>query len=105
MEKIAWATKLPVVLSGIDTSWGLISNNGYFGNLIRKYEYSKPTARKVSNAKGLSVYYSEAVFAVALVIIDPRGYEQATELSHVPTFYAHRELLNAENYPPFRKKP
>jgi len=84
---------------------GLISNNGYFGNLIRKYEYSKPTARKVSNAKGLSVYYSEAVFAVALVIIDPRGYEQATELSHVPTFYAHRELLNAENYPPFRKKP
>jgi hypothetical protein len=94
MEKIAWATKLPVVLSGIDTSWGLISNNGYFCNLIRKYEYSKPTARKVFNAKGLSVYYSEAEYAVSLVIIDPRGYEQAADLSQIPTFYAYRELFN-----------
>jgi hypothetical protein len=99
MEKIAWATKLPVVLSGIDTSWGLISNNGYFCNLIRKYEYSKPTARKVFNAKGLSVYYSEAEYAVSLVIIDPRGYEEAAELSQIPTFYAHRELLSADKLP------
>jgi hypothetical protein len=92
MEKIAWATKLPVVLSGIDTGWGLISNNGCFCDLIRKYEYSKATARKVSNAKGLSVYYSADQFAEALVIIDPRGYEQLSDQSEVPTFYAHREL-------------
>jgi hypothetical protein len=62
--------------------------------LIRRYEYRKPTARKVSNAKGLSVYYSEEQFAMALVIIDPRGYEQAADPSEVPTFYAHRELVS-----------
>jgi hypothetical protein len=96
MEKIAWATKLPVAVSGIDTPWGLISNNGCFCDLIRKYEYSKPTAKKVSNAKGLSIYYRESAYTVALVIIDPRGYEQVAELSQVPTFYAHRDLLNAD---------
>ena len=89
MEKIAWMTKLPVVLSGIETSWGLISNHGYFGNLIRTYELCKPTAQKVYNAKGLSVYYSEAEYAKSLVIIDPRGYEDP---SQVPTFYAHKTL-------------
>jgi len=96
MEKIAWTTKLPVVLSGIDTSWGLISNNGYFCDMIRKYEYSKLTAKKVSNAKGLSVHYSDSAFAVSLVIIDPRGYEETSDLSQIPTFYAHRELQNKE---------
>jgi len=83
---------MPVVLSGIDTPWGLMSNNGYFGDLIRKYEFSKPTAKRVTNAKGMSVYYNEEAFAAALVIIDPRGYEQAADVSEVPTFYAHREL-------------
>ncbi|MDR1836753.1 MAG: hypothetical protein LBQ89_03745 [Treponema sp.] len=92
MEKTAWMTKLPVVISGIDTSFGLISNNGYFGNLIRKYEYSKKTAISISNARGLSVYYSEEQFAHALVIIDPRGYEKASDPCEIPTFYAHREL-------------
>jgi hypothetical protein len=95
MEKTAWTTKMPVVLSGVDTPWGLISNNGHFGELIRRYEYGKPTAKKVSNAKGLSLYYSEAAYAHALVIIDPRGYEEATDLSQIPTFYAHRELQDA----------
>jgi len=94
MEKIAWTTKLPVVLSGVDTPWGLISNNGYFGEMIRKYEYSKLTAKKVANVKGLSVYYKESAFAVALVIIDPRGYEETSDLSQIPTFYAHREINN-----------
>jgi hypothetical protein len=93
MEKVAWATKLPVAISGIDTGWGLISNNGCFCDIIRRYEYSKPTARKVTNAKGLSVYYSADQFAAALVVIDPRGYEQAEDPSEVPTFYAHRELI------------
>jgi hypothetical protein len=92
MEKVAWMTKLPVVISGIETSWGLISNSEYFGDLIRKYEYSKKTAISVSNAKGLSLHYSKEEFAAALVIIDPRGYEQASEPSEIPTFYAHREL-------------
>ena len=92
MEKVAWMTKLPVVLSGIKSPYGLISNNGCFCDLILKYEYSKKTAMGVSNAKGLSVYYSEDKFAHALVIIDPRGYENVPEPSHVPTFYAHREL-------------
>jgi hypothetical protein len=92
MEKVSWATKLPVVLSGVDTGWGLISNNGCFNDLIHSYEQSKPTARKVSNAKGLSVYYSEDAFAKALVIIDPRGYEQISDMSELPSFYAHREL-------------
>jgi hypothetical protein len=58
----------------------------------------KPTARKVYNTKGLSVYYSEETYAVALVIIDPRGHEQAAELSQIPTFYAHRELQDAGNF-------
>jgi hypothetical protein len=92
MEKVAWATKLPVVISGIDTGCGLISNTGCFCELIRNYEYAKPTARYVSNAKGLSVYYSKDTFAKALVIIDPRGYEKVSDLSEVPTFYAYREL-------------
>jgi len=92
MEKTAWMTKLPVVISGIETSCGLISNNGYFGNLIRKYEYSKKTAISISNARGLSVYYSEEQFATALVIIEPRGYENVSDPCEVPTFYAHREL-------------
>jgi hypothetical protein len=98
MEKTAWMTKMPIVLSGIDTSYGLISNNGHFGDLIRRYEYSKPTAKKVSNAKGLSFYYSQAAYAIALVIIDPRGYEQATDLSQIPSFYAHRELKDADSF-------
>ena len=93
MEKVAWITKLPVVISGIETSCGLISNNGYFGNLIRKYEYGKSTAISVFNARGLSVYYSEEQFATALVIIEPRGYEHVTDPCEVPTFYAHRELM------------
>jgi hypothetical protein len=97
MEKIAWMTKLPVLLSGIDTSWGLVSNNGHFCDLIRNYEYGKPTARKVFNAKGLSVYYSEEAYAVSLVIIDPRNYEQVSDLSQIPTFYAHRELKEVGN--------
>ena len=92
MEKVAWMTKLPVVISGIETSCGLISNNGYFGNLIRKYEYSKSTAISISNARGLSVYYSEEQFATALLIIEPRGYEKASDPCEIPTFYAHREL-------------
>ena len=92
MEKIAWKTKLPVVISGIGTYWGLISNNEHFGNLIRTYEVSKPTAIRVNNAKGISVYYSEKEFSNALVIIDPRGYERAIAPSQVPTFYAHKEL-------------
>ena len=95
MEKTAWMTKFPVVLSGIKTFSGLISNNGCFGDLIRKYEYGKKTAVSVSNAKGLSLCYSEEQFAEALVIIDPRGYEQAPDPSEVPTFYAHRELQDA----------
>ena len=98
MEKIAWKTRLPVVLSGVDTPWGLISNNAYFGDLIRKYEYGKATAKKVHNAKGVSIYYKQENFAVALVIIDPRGYEQVSDPAKIPTFYAHRELQNKENF-------
>jgi hypothetical protein len=44
------------------------------------------------NAKGVSVYYDEKEFAKALVIMDPRGYEKTTDVSAIPTFYAHREL-------------
>ena len=93
MEKIAWMTKQPVLLSGIGTQTGLLSNSGYFCDLIRKYEYGKPTAINV-NAKGMSVYYSEKKFADSLVIIDPRGYGDP---SQVPTFYAHRELMKKGN--------
>ena len=98
MEKVAWMTKLPVVLSGVKTPWGLISNNECFGDLIRKYESGKTTAISVSNAKGMSVYYSEESFAAALVIIDPRGYEYVSEPSEIPTFYAHRELQEKESF-------
>ena len=96
MEKIAWATRLPVVLSGIETAGGLISNNGHFDNLIRTFEKTKPTAKKVYNAYGFSVYYSEEAFAKALVMIDSRGYEGVTDLSEIPSFHAHRMLQNVE---------
>jgi len=92
LEKTARMTKLPVVLSGIESKGGLISNSGHFDSLIRKYELSKTTAVKVYNAKGFSVYYSQDEFAKALVIIDPRGYEDADDPSQIPTFYAHKEL-------------
>jgi len=95
IEKTAMMTKLPVVLSGIESSGGLISNSGHFEKLIRNYEAGKPTAVKVHNAKGFSVYYSQEEFAKALVIIDPRGYEDTDDPALIPTFYAHREL--AEN--------
>jgi len=94
LEKVARMTKLPVVLSGIESTGGLISNSGHFDKLIRKYEMSKTTAIKVNNAKGFSVYYSQEEFAKALVIIDPRGYEDVTDLSEIPSFYAHRETNN-----------
>jgi len=97
LEKVARLTKLPVVLSGIESSGGLISNNGHFDNLIRKYELSKLTAKKVYNAKGFSVYYSQEEFAKALVIIDPRGHENIENPADIPTFYAHRELNKGEN--------
>jgi chaperonin cofactor prefoldin len=97
MEKAALMTNMPVVLSGVDTPWGLISNNAYFGELIRNYEYGKATVQKVFNAKGLSIYYKKENYAVALVIIDPRGYEQIADPAQIPTFYAHRELQNLEN--------
>ena len=97
MEKVAWATKLPVVLSGMETAWGLISNNGHFGKLIRTFESQRPTARRVLNAYGFSLYYSEEAYANALVMIDPRGYEDVTDLSEIPCFYAHRILQNEEN--------
>ncbi|MCL2765175.1 MAG: hypothetical protein FWD40_07865 [Treponema sp.] len=89
LEKIARMTKLPVVISGIESKGGLISNSGHFDNLIRKYELGKSTAMKVYNARGFSVYYSQQEFAKALVIIDPRGYEDVEELGDIPTFHAH----------------
>jgi len=97
MEKVAWATKLPVVLSGIETAWGLISNNGHFDKLIRAFESSRTTARRVLNAYGFSLYYTEKDFAQALVMTDPRGYESVTDLSEIPSFHAHRILRNINN--------
>lgn len=92
LEKVSLLTKLPVVLSGIESKGGLISNSGFFDNLIRSYELTKTTAVKVYNARGFSVYYNQDEFAKALVIIDPRGYEDVTEPSDIPNFHAHREL-------------
>ena len=98
IEKVAYMTKLPVVLSGIESSGGLISNSGHFDKLIRNFELSKTTAMRVYNAKGFSVYYSQEEFAKAIVIIDPRGYEDVENIAEIPTFYAHRELQKAENH-------
>ncbi|MCL2176182.1 MAG: hypothetical protein FWB73_09075, partial [Treponema sp.] len=96
LEKVAYMTKLPVVLSGIESSGGLISNSGHFDKLIRNYELSKTTAMRVYNAKGFSVYYSQEEFAKALVIIDPRGYEDVTDFAEIPSFHAHAALKSAE---------
>ena len=98
LEKVARMTKLPVVISGIESKGGLISNSGHFDNLIRKYELGKSTAMRVYNAKGFSVYYSEDEFAKALVIIDPRGYEDVSDPLDIPTFHAHRELESSKKY-------
>jgi hypothetical protein len=91
MEKVAWMTKLPVVISGIVNSWGLVSNTDSFDQLIKEYELGKPTAKRVK-AKGVSIYYDEEIFENALLIIDPRGYEQTGDPANVPSFYAWREL-------------
>jgi hypothetical protein len=91
IEKVALKTKLPVVLPGIRI-YGVISNSVYFDNLILGYELNKPTVIKVRNAKGFSISYQEWDFSRALVIIDPRGYENVKNPSEIPSFYAHREL-------------
>jgi len=91
MEKLAWSLKIPVVISGIDAGWGLISNDSSFGNILHNYELSKATAKRVT-AKGIAIYYDEKRYANALLIIDPRGYENTADISSIPTFYAHREL-------------
>ncbi|MCL2440777.1 MAG: hypothetical protein FWD14_03475 [Treponema sp.] len=92
LEKIAWETKLPVVLSGIDSKTGLISNNLYFETLIKVFESNMPSAIKVKNAKGFSMYYHPREYQRALLIIDPRGCENIKDLSAIPTFIAHRQL-------------
>jgi hypothetical protein len=94
LEKIAWNTKLPVLISGIGSSHLIVSNQGDFAGLIKKYELAKPTAIKTNSAKGVSVVYSEEAFADALVIIDPRGCDDISDISKVPSFFAHRELAN-----------
>jgi hypothetical protein len=95
MEKLAWRLKIPVVISGIGSRWGIISNNQGFCTLIQKYELGRPTANRVF-ARGFSIYYDDEKFADALMIIDPRGYEQVEDISTIPSFYAHRELPRME---------
>ena len=70
LESIAKKTKMPVVLSGINT-WGIISNDDAFRNLIMSFE-NRFHADLVEDARGLNLYYREDDFRKALLIIDPK---------------------------------
>lgn len=71
LEILSLKTSLPVVLMGIDT-YGIISNNSGFKDLIIGYEErKKPPAKRLSDANGISLYYDENHYRKALLIIDP----------------------------------
>lgn len=68
-EQLAVDSGLPVYLPGIRTP-GLLSNNRVFAELILKFEM-KMRPKSVVDAYGLSLYFAEEEFAVAVKIIDP----------------------------------
>ena len=85
LEKVSLSTGKVTVLSGIST-WGIVSNDDSFRDLILSYELKAAPVR-VHDACGLKLYYDEEQFADALVIIDPGKPE---------TFRAEKDLEKIE---------
>ncbi len=69
LERVCKESGIPVVISGI-YSWGIVSNDSSFAELILAFE-RRFGAVEVSDAAGLSLLYSEASYSEAMVIVDP----------------------------------
>lgn len=71
LEELAKETNFPVALMGIHT-YGIISNNSGFSDMILNYEQQKKhPAIEIPDAKGVHVLYDESQFQKALLIIEP----------------------------------
>lgn len=66
VEHIAGTTGKPVFLPGV-TSYGVVSNDTAFGNLIIEYE-KKRGGRFVGDARGFALQYPEEAYAQALML-------------------------------------
>ncbi len=60
--------KIPIVIPGV-SSYGVISNNKSFNDLILDYEKDTMKSKRVFDAKGLSLYYDENAYSDGLVIM------------------------------------
>jgi len=81
LESVCRESGLPVVVSGIN-SWGIVSNDSSFADLILAFE-RKFNGVEVNDAAGLSLLYSEASYSEAIIVADPARSE---------TFIAERLL-------------
>ncbi len=81
LERVCSHSGIPVVISGIH-SWGIVSNDSSFADLILAFE-RKFNGVEVRDAAGLSLLYSEASYSEAIVVADPARSE---------TFIAERLL-------------
>lgn len=86
LEKLSESTKIPIVLVGVDT-YGILSNNSNFRDIILKYEERKEIrAKKISDANGISLYYDEKSYRQAMLIIDPSDKKTFTADSYIQKY-------------------
>ncbi|HOP64863.1 MAG TPA: hypothetical protein PK906_15910 [Spirochaetota bacterium] len=69
LERVCRESGMPVVLSGIN-SWGIVSNDSSFADLILAFE-RRFNGVEVNDAAGLSLLYSEESYSEAIVVADP----------------------------------
>ncbi len=69
LERVCSESGMPVVISGIH-SWGIVSNDSSFADLILAFE-RRFNGLEIGDAAGLSLLYSEASYSEALVVVDP----------------------------------
>jgi len=83
LEIVCRDSGLPVVISGI-YSWGIVSNDSSFAELILAFE-RRFNGIEVNDTAGLSLLYPETAYSEAIVIVDPKRSE---------TFIADKLLKN-----------
>jgi hypothetical protein len=69
LENVCRDSGMPVVISGIH-SWGIVSNDSSFADLILAFE-RRFNGVEIGDAAGLSLLYSEASYSEAIVVADP----------------------------------
>jgi hypothetical protein len=78
LEMLSVKTNLPVVIMGVDT-YGIVSNHAGFKDLIVGYEEKKKfSAKRLSDAHGISLYYDEHNYRKSILIIDPTNKDTFT---------------------------